>query len=291
MCGNWMKNSREKIRKLVQILVMAFTNGYALGFQKGTIYQGGLKKFCVPGLNCYSCPGALGSCPIGALQAVLTSSDYKIPYYMTGFFLITGVLLGRFVCGWLCPFGLIQELLYKLPIGKKKKRKSLPGHHYLIKLKYIVLLLFVIFLPLAIRDIADLGTPWFCKLVCPSGTLMGGWTLAITNPAIREAAGWLFTWKSALLLLIILASVLVQRPFCKYLCPLGAVYGLFHPVSLYRFTVLEDKCTHCMACKEVCPMEIAVCETPNSMECIRCGKCKTACPGKAIVNTCGGRSL
>ena len=62
---------RRNVRTVVQLCWMALTNGYAAGFAKGTIYKGELKRVCVPGLNCYSCPGALGSCPIGSLQAVL----------------------------------------------------------------------------------------------------------------------------------------------------------------------------------------------------------------------------
>ncbi len=80
--------------------------------------QGNLKKFCVPGLNCYSCPAASGACPVGALQAVSGSSKFTISFYVTGFLMMLGVLLGRFVCGFLCPFGWFQELLHKIPSRK-----------------------------------------------------------------------------------------------------------------------------------------------------------------------------
>ena len=97
------------------------TNGYLAGFLDGKIYQGPWKKLCVPGLNCYSCPGALGSCPIGALQAVLSSRNFQFAYYVVGFLLLIGALLGRFVCGFLCPFGWIQDLLHKIPFPRKCK--------------------------------------------------------------------------------------------------------------------------------------------------------------------------
>ena len=103
----------------------ALTNGYLIGFVKGKIFTGKTKQLCVPGLNCYSCPGALGSCPIGSLQATLGSRDYKFAFYVVGFLMIVGALVGRFVCGWLCPFGLIQDLLYKIPFVKKLRKLCL----------------------------------------------------------------------------------------------------------------------------------------------------------------------
>ena len=91
------------------------TNLHLPNFAKGTLYQGGGKHVCVPGLNCYSCPAAAASCPIGAVQAVIGSSKFHFAYYVVGFLLFIGVLLGRVVCGFLCPFGWFQELLHKIP--------------------------------------------------------------------------------------------------------------------------------------------------------------------------------
>ena len=62
--------------------------------------------------------------PIGSLQAVLGSRDYKFSFYVVGFLLFFGSIFGRFVCGWLCPFGLVQDLLYKIPLFKKRKKES-----------------------------------------------------------------------------------------------------------------------------------------------------------------------
>lgn len=281
-----MADQRKKKRSLrlwVQIGFTALTNGYAAGFAKGTIYRGKLKSLCLPGLNCYSCPGALGSCPIGSLQAVFGSRGQKIPFYVIGFLMFVGALAGRFVCGWLCPFGLVQDLLYKIPFVKKWKK--LPGDRMLRWLKYVLLVLFVILLPLFAVDITGLGQPWFCKYVCPSGTLMGSVPLLLANQALRSVVGWLYAWKLFLLIGIILLSVAFYRPFCRYLCPLGAIYGFFNPIALYRFRVDTEKCTGCKACQRACPMDIPVWEKPNSMECIRCGKCLTACPENALLRT------
>lgn len=272
-----------KLRLWVQIGFTALTNGYAAGFVKGKIFQGKTKSFCVPGLNCYSCPGALGACPLGSLQAVLGSRNFKFSFYIVGFLMFVGALFGRFVCGWLCPFGLIQDLLYKIPFVKKIRK--LPGDRWLKWLKYIILAGFVILLPLFVVDIVGQGQPWFCKYICPSGTLTAGVPLVLLNEGLRSAVSWLFAWKVLILVLLIFLSVLVYRPFCRYLCPLGAIYGFFNPIAFYRFKVDHEKCTGCKACQKVCKMDIPVWEKPNSMECIRCGDCKSACPHGAICST------
>jgi polyferredoxin len=278
--GKGLIGAAAHARLLVQIGFTAVTNGYLKGFENGSIYRGSLKSFCVPGLSCYSCPGALGSCPIGAVQAVIASRNFSISYYLAGFFLAVGAILGRFVCGWLCPFGLTQDLLYKIPFGRKIN--AIRGDRYLRFLKYGILLVFVILLPIFVLDIVGQGEPWFCKWICPSGTLMAGWPLALLNTGIRQTVGLLFAWKSLILIGLILLSVIVYRPFCKYLCPLGAIYGLFNPIALYRYQVDGNKCTNCGDCQSACKMNICITEKPNSTECIRCGACIAACKRNAL---------
>ncbi|MDO5040503.1 MAG: 4Fe-4S binding protein [Peptoniphilus sp.] len=275
------KNSKiSNFRTGFQILFTALTNGYALGFAKGKIYQGPVKNLCVPGLNCYSCPGALGSCPIGALQAVATSRDFNISFYVIGFLMIIGSLIGRFVCGWMCPFGLLQDLLHKIPFPKKIK--TFKGERHLLKAKYLILLIFVLLLPITITVGGGYGKPWFCKVICPSGTLMGGIPLLLTNESLRKAAGLIFSWKVTVLLMIIFLSMVIHRPFCKYLCPLGAIYGGFNKISLYQYTVDEHKCIKCDQCYRQCSMNVKIYENATSAECIRCGECTKVCPTNAI---------
>lgn len=273
---NWYRN-------WFQAAFFALTNGYYKGFTTGKIYTGAGKVLCFPGLNCYSCPSALLSCPIGSLQAVLDSQKFVFSCYVFGFLMLFGSLFGRLICGFMCPFGLIQDLLYKIPV--RHKRKNLPGHKYLRHIRWVILILFVIILPSMVVNIAGMGSPWFCEYICPSGTVLGGIPLVLLNPSLRMALGWRYIWKVALLVMFLVLSVFYYRPFCKYICPLGLIYGLFNQVSFYRFKVDREKCTGCGMCQKVCGMDIKVWENPNSSDCIRCGDCKAACPKEAITSS------
>ena len=267
-----------------QALWALLTNSYLIGFAQGKIYQGKGKTLCVPGLNCYSCPGAVGACPIGAFQAVLGSWNFKAPFYVAGFLVFVGAVMGRLVCGWLCPFGLIQELLHKIPFPKKIR--TFRGDRLLRKAKYVIFVLFVVLLPLCLVDALGQGSPYFCKLLCPVGALEGGLPLVLLNKGLRATIGWLYAWKMVLLGGTIVAALVIYRPVCKYLCPLGAVYSLFNPVSLVRYRVDADACVSCGKCAKVCGMGCDPVKQANDLECIRCGDCKRACPTQAIHNGC-----
>lgn len=274
------KNKKEGLRHRVQALWTIVTNSFVTGFLKGKIYTGSLKNLCVPGMNCYSCPGALGSCPIGALQSVIGDRNYHFAFYVVGFLMLVGAICGRFVCGWLCPFGLFQDLLHKIPFIKKLN--SFKGDRILRKLKYIILALFVIILPMCVSDAVGIGDPWFCKYICPVGTLEGGIPLVIMNEALRETIGFLYTWKVAILIILIVLSLIIYRPFCKYICPLGAIYACFNKISAVGIHCDKDKCVSCKKCHNVCKMGVYPVEDPRSAECIRCGLCVKECPVNAL---------
>ena len=271
----------SRFRGWIQAAEALLTNPHLPNFFKGGIYQGKAKAVCVPGLNCYSCPAASGACPIGSFQAVVGSSKFRFSYYITGFLILLGVLLGRFICGFLCPFGWFQELLHKIPTKKLSTKKLKP----LTYLKYAVLLVMVVLLPAFLVNDVGMGDPFFCKYLCPAGILEGGIPLSLADTGIRASLGWLFTWKSCILLGVVVLSVFFYRPFCKWLCPLGAFYGLCNKVSVYRLEVDQSKCTSCGACSRVCQMDVDVFRTPNHAECIRCGDCVAACPHQAITKT------
>ena len=281
----------KRFRKIVQAGWGILTNAYVRGFLPGgpAIYEGVLKHFCVPGMNCYSCPGALGACPIGALQAAFSGKHRKFPFYVLGYLTAVGVLAGRFICGWLCLFGLIQELLYKIPTPKIHLPKT--PDRPLRKLKYLVLLVLVVGLPLLYRNRLGVGDSFFCKYLCPVGTLEGGIPLVLLNEALRPSLSWLFGWKMAVLVLCIAASIFIYRPFCKYICPLGAFYSLFQRISIVRMRVDQAACIGCGTCEKVCPMSVSPVKNPNSAECIRCTECVKACPAHALSFGIGGEGL
>lgn len=254
------------------------TNIHLPNFFTGSLYQGNGKMVCVPGLNCYSCPAASGACPIGSFQAVVGSSKFRFSYYITGILILLGVLLGRFICGFLCPFGWFQELLHKIPTKKFSTKRLRP----LTYLKYIILVVMVFLLPLLLVNEIGLGDPYFCKYLCPQGVLEGAIPLSLVNSGIRAALGALFTWKLGILLTVVVLSILFFRPFCKWLCPLGAFYALFNRISLLQIQVEEHRCVSCGKCAKACKMDVDVLKTPAHTECIRCGMCINACPTGAL---------
>ena len=276
-----------RIRKAVQGVWGLLHNAHLSGFVTGTIYQGPLKKFCVPGMNCYSCPGAVGACPIGSMQALFDGRKRKFAFYVVGYLAALGMLVGRFICGWFCLFGLIQELLYKIPTPKITVPEKVDK--VLRYLKYVMLFVFVFGLSFFYRNEVKVGFPWFCKFICPVGTLEGGIPLVLLNQGMRAAAGALFRWKFVIMSLCILASIFIYRPFCKYVCPLGAFYALFQKVSILRMSFDENSCVKCGACSRQCKMGVDPIRNPNSAECIRCGECVKICPKNALSWTAAGK--
>ena len=257
-------------RKITQLFTALVYNADIKNYFKGTINQNPAKGLCVPGLNCYSCPGAIGSCPLGALQFSISQMSYKLPFYILGTFLILGGLFGRFICGFLCPFGLVQEILYKIPTPKLKKNKFTRKLSYT---KFLILIIFVFILPYI------LSSPAFCKYICPSGTLGAGVPLVLIHGQFNDIIGFLFKWKISLMIIILIIAIFHYRIFCKYICPLGAIYALFNKYSIFGIVVDDNKCIDCGICVKVCKMDI---HKVNDLECINCGDCISPCPTNAI---------
>lgn len=269
---------KKSRRHLIQALGALATNSNISGFIQGKIYTGESKAVCVPVLNCYSCPGATMSCPIGSLQAVGGSPTFNISHYVLGLLTMFGILGGRFFCGYLCPFGFFQDLLYKI----KTKKISHPSiSRYLQYSKYMILLGFVFILPAFLVNEYGIGDPFFCKYICPSGTIFAGLPLIATNQPLTDLIGGLFFLKLGIAMAIVILSIVLFRPFCRYICPLGAFYGLFNKVSFYKFNI-NSNCINCRACEKACGFDIPTYKTPNSPECIRCDECIRVCPTDAI---------
>ena len=263
-------------RKIIQVISTFLYNPNITNFFNGKIHQGESKSVCVPGLNCYSCPGAISGCPLGSLQNSIANPLLKFPFYVVGLLLLFGLLLGRIVCGFLCPFGLIQELLYKIPVKKLKKNKIT---YYLSYLKYFILIIFVILIPLYFIIVHSEVVPAFCKYICPAGTLEAGVPLILANNELREVTGNLFLLKMMILVITIISVTAIYRAFCRFLCPLGAIYSLFNKISIFGVNVDMGKCTHCNKCVSTCKMDV---KKVGDHECIQCGECKKVCDVGAI---------
>lgn len=261
-----------------QGLATLMTNPFVQNFPLGKIYSGEGKRFCSPGLNCYSCPGAAGSCPIGAFQAVVGSLRYDFSYYIFGTMALFGVLVGRLICGFLCPFGLVQEILHKIPSKKFSTEKLWP----LKLVKYFMLFVVVFLMGVFLTDQFKLAPPYFCKYVCPQGILEGGIPLSLFNEGIRNTLGKLFLLKGSFLVMVVILSIFTFRPFCKWICPLGAFYAFFNKISFFQYKVDQDACIHCGKCRKACGMEVDMSKNQTALECIRCGECVKVCPTDAI---------
>ena len=274
----WWQAHRPTARRLIQLYSALLHNAYLRGFIDGEIYQGKVKYACVPGLNCYSCPAAAGACPLGALQNALASAGHRAGWYVLGMLLLFGTVLGRTICGWLCPFGLIQELLHKLPTFKIKKNR-VTG--FLSYLKYAVLVIFAAAVPLWYGMNRDIPYPAFCKYICPAGTLEGAMGLLANpgNSGLFSMLGIFFTRKFVILLIIALACIFCYRSFCRFLCPLGAIYGLFNRFCLLGVKVDEERCNGCGACVRSCGMDV---KHVGDHECIHCARCMDVCRQDAI---------
>lgn len=264
-------------RKLIQLYCALLTNANVKGFFSGYMYTQGVKQACAPGLNCYSCPAASAACPLGSLQNAFYESGKRAPYYMVGIVILYGILFGRMICGYMCPFGLIQELIYKIKTPKLKKNAFTKVLSYL---KYVILVFFVVIIP-TLYGLRDLPLPAFCKYICPSGTLEGALGLLIhpLNEGMLGSLGPLFTWKFALMISFAVACVFIFRFFCRFFCPLGALYGLFNRFSVFGIKLDKSKCTHCGLCTSKCKVDI---RRVGDHECVNCGECIDVCPTNAI---------
>lgn len=264
-----------RARRYSQIAAVVIANPWVFYFKDNVLYRGKGKGVCFPGMNCYACPMAMYSCPIGAMQHSLAVRSAGAMLYVFGTLAALGAVIGRIPCGWVCPFGFLQDLAYKVPLPKL----SLP--RWAGYFKYVALLVLAIALPLATR------VHWYSRL-CPVGTLEGGIPLQAFPPngvpSFVMRPGVFFWLKIAILAIFLLWMLVTKRPFCRTACPLGAVWSLFNPFSLYRMRVDGSVCRSCGKCKEVCPVDICIADNANSPECIRCLDCKKACPEGCVTS-------
>ena len=264
----WLFSIIPTKRRLVQLYSALLFNANVKGYIQGGMFRGDTKFICSPGINCYSCPGAIGACPLGTLQNSLGNKSFI--FYTFGIIFLYSIMFGRAICGWLCPFGLFQDLIYKIKTPKLKKSGVTRVLSYL---KYVLLVLFVFIL-------SGFGIfPAFCKYICPAGILEAAFGILPHETAELSSLGQLFTWKFILFVSIVVFCIFAYRAFCRFICPLGAIYSLFNRFSFFGIKLNRDACTSCGKCITKCKLDI---KHVGDQECISCGECIDVCPTKAI---------
>jgi ferredoxin-type protein NapH len=228
-----------------------------------------LHGFCAPVFHCYSCPLATFACPIGVLANF--SALHLFPFVALGLLIAVGAVFGSMVCGWACPFGLLQDLAAKTPTPKF----DLPrwtGH-----LRYVVLAGAVLLVPFFFGETHPL---FICKL-CPAGALEGGIPDMVQQAAAGQPVVIPGLLKLAVLFAFLGAIFFVRRPWCRILCPLGAIFSLFNRVSVFFLRVDPPRCTDCHRCHKLCELGLQPDKAPNDSRCIRCLEC-TRCGPEAL---------
>jgi len=262
-----MNSLLNPFRRATQIFGIFITNMYVSVVYQNEIYKGMFKSVCVPFLYCHTCPTAGFACPVGVLQHY--AAIHHFPFFLIGHLMIIGLLIGRLVCGWACPFGLMQELMYKI---KSPKIRKIPKAFSIFP--YFTLIVLAIILPYMTTE------HWFSKF-CPIGSIVAGIPWVAWNPINPSTGnltiepgtvGWLYYTKIVLMLVIVSLFIFIKRPFCRFMCPLGLFWSFFNKVSVMKLEI-EPGCTHCNACQTKCPEDIKVFEDPNAGDCVRCLDC------------------
>ncbi|PKM60140.1 MAG: ferredoxin [Firmicutes bacterium HGW-Firmicutes-4] len=213
-------------------------------------------------------------CPFGGVETFFTllTTGLFVPktqisaVILMGLVFLLALLFGPVFCGWVCPFGAFQEWVGKIGkrLFKKRYNQFIPAKldRVLRYLRYGVLVW-------VLTVTAVSGALLFANLD-PYHALFKFWTGTVALPAL------------ILLIVITIGSFFVERPWCKYACPYGALLGLFNKIRVFKIHRNTDTCVNCHKCSRICPMNIDVCrnETVTSLSCISCYECTSArnCP-------------
>lgn len=222
-------------------------------------------------------------CPFGGLEtlwSLLSGGGFIQKVALSSLILligtvITAVLFRRVFCGYLCPLGALQELFGK--IGHRiwgRKRPTVPAaiDRPARYLKYLVLIVISLWTWQAGELVIRAFDPWVAYMHLTSAEVLAEFSLGLVVLGVSLAG-----------------SVVYDRFFCKYLCPMGAFLGVVSKVAPFAVTRDADACTTCGACDKACPSNIAVstASTVTTAECISCNECVNACPAKGALGVSG----
>jgi len=228
-----------------------------------------MHTMCSPVFHCYACPLATFACPIGVIAQF--SALHVFPFIAIGLLVAVGALSGTLICGWVCPFGYLQDLTAKVPAPKFDLPKF-TGYF-----RYVMLIGTVLAIPYFFGE----GHPLFVCRICPAGALEA----AVPTMAGQAIAGEKVVWPNALkltiLVVFLIAIFFIKRPWCRVLCPLGAIFSLFNRASAFFLRFKPDECTDCGRCHTLCEYGIEPEKTTNDLRCIRCLEC-TKCNPDAL---------
>ncbi len=223
-------------------------------------------------------------CPFGGVVSIYEYIDtggmvrqvHESAFVLMWIGLTLALLLGPVFCGWVCPMGTIQEFVGKL--GRrifKRYNRFIPQKvdRYLRYLRYVVL-------------------AWVIYMTASSATLV----FAAYDPYFALFNLWSSEVSISgiiILAVVLVLSLFVERPFCKYACPYGAVLGIFNLVRIFKIKRNADTCINCKACDKACPMniEVSTSGTVRDHQCISCLKCTSEqqCPVQNTVNMAVGK--
>lgn len=193
---------------------------------------------------------------------------YSIFAWIKILYVVSAVIAGAFYCGWVCPFGMIQDVFGKIGsiLFKNKLRMPAAIQKYLIYMRYVLMGLFLI---LAANQIWNFSV-YDSRIVFFRLTALK----AVETTAI------------VIMLLFIMAGMVFDRPFCNYFCPEGARYGIISLVRIFSIRRNKESCISCTKCDRVCPMQIKISDKENlrSPHCINCFQCISNCPVKGTLN-------
>ena len=228
-----------------------------------------MHTMCSPVFHCYACPLATFACPIGVIAQF--SALHLFPFVAIGLLVTVGILFGTLICGWACPFGFLQDLASKVPTP----RFDLPK--FTGYFRYVILIVTVLAIPYFFGEGHFL---FFCR-ICPAGALEARVPSMINQAIAGQPVTWPNALKLAILILFLIAIFFVKRPWCRMLCPLGAIFSLFNRFSAFFLRFNVNKCTDCKQCHKLCEYRIEPEKSPNDLQCNRCLEC-TKCGPEAL---------